>query len=62
MFNVNPMGKPRMTQSDKWKKRDCVVRNYALKDELIKQAKEQNYVLGHTLEIEFYIQMPEKLV
>lgn len=28
---ANPMGKPRMTQRDKWKKRPCVVRyrNYA---------------------------------
>lgn len=27
-----PMGKPRMTQRDKWAKRPCVVRYYALKD------------------------------
>lgn len=29
---VEPMGKPRMTQSDKWKKRDCVVRYRAYAD------------------------------
>jgi Holliday junction resolvase RusA-like endonuclease len=27
-----PMGKPRMTRSDKWKKRDCVVRSRAYAD------------------------------
>lgn len=33
-FAVTPMGKPRMTQRDKWKKRDVVVRYHAFKDEL----------------------------
>lgn len=28
------MGKPRMTRSDKWKRRDCVMRYRAFKDEL----------------------------
>lgn len=28
-----PMGKPRMTRSDKWKKRDCVMRYRAWADE-----------------------------
>jgi len=33
-FTVNrpPMGAPRMTQADKWKQRDCVVRYRAFKD------------------------------
>jgi len=33
-FTVNhePMGAPRMTRSDKWKQRDCVVRYRAFKD------------------------------
>lgn len=31
-LNVVPMGKPRMTQRDKWQKRDCVVRYRAYAD------------------------------
>jgi Holliday junction resolvase RusA-like endonuclease len=33
-FDIDPVGKPRMTQRDKWKKRDCVTHYYAFKDEL----------------------------
>ena len=36
-----PMGAPRMTQSDKWKKRDCVVRYRAFKDEIRLAVKSQ---------------------
>jgi len=36
-FNVTPIGKPRMTQSDRWKKRDCVVRYFNFKDEIRRQ-------------------------
>lgn len=34
IYPITPMGKPRMTQSDKWKKRDCVLRYRAFKDEV----------------------------
>jgi len=30
----NPMGKPRMTRQDKWKKRPCVMRYRQIKDEI----------------------------
>jgi len=33
-FHVEPMGKPRMTKSDKWKKRPVVQRYWAFKDEI----------------------------
>lgn len=33
-FPVVPMGKPRMTQRDRWKKRPPVLRYHAFKDEL----------------------------
>jgi len=33
-YPITPMGKPRMTRSDKWKKRDCVLRYRAYKDEI----------------------------
>lgn len=31
-YYVDPMGKPRMTRSDKWNQRDCVMRYRAFKD------------------------------
>jgi hypothetical protein len=31
---VTPMGKPRMTRSDKWKRRDCVTRYWEFGDRL----------------------------
>jgi len=33
IYNINPVPKPRMTQSDKWKKRPPVLRYFAFKDE-----------------------------
>lgn len=34
VFNVDPIGKPRMTQKDKWAKRAAVERYWAYKDHL----------------------------
>lgn len=34
IINVVPMGKPRMTQQDKWKKRPAIVRYHAFSDEV----------------------------
>lgn len=33
-YPITPMAKPRMTRADKWKKRDCVLRYRAYKDEI----------------------------
>ena len=32
LYNITPVPKPRMTQRDRWKKRDCVLRYHAFKD------------------------------
>ena len=34
VYNINPMGKPRMTRADKWKKRPEVLRYRAFCDEV----------------------------
>ena len=39
VFDVIPVPKPRMTQADKWKKRDSVTRYYAYKDQLKEKAR-----------------------
>lgn len=58
LFMIDPVPKPRMTRSDKWKKRDCTDRYWAFKDELLLQAQgfkmpECNYHL------KFFLRMPE---
>ena len=50
-----PMGKPRMTQADRYRKRDCVSRYWAYKDELRLAVRE---VLPDTIEMGFAIPMP----
>lgn len=44
-FVIDPIGKPRMTQSDKWKKRKTVVNYFKYKDELIRQAADKGFVI-----------------
>ena len=56
---VHPMGKPRMTQSDRWKHRKCVDNYFAYADEMRKQANDQKFVLGDRFTISFYIDMPK---
>lgn len=40
IFIINPVPKPRMTQSDRWKKRPCTQRYWEYKDEIRKQMKD----------------------
>lgn len=65
-FRVVPMGKPRMTQRDRWKKRDVVVRYHAFKDQLrahlvemphLRRLLESGTVFG--LSWTAYLPMPE---
>lgn len=57
-FDIEPMGKPRMTQSDKWKKRDCVVRYWEFADKLRGEAERQGLELGDVLIVEFHLTCP----
>lgn len=34
IYKITPVPAPRMTQSDKWKKRECVLRYFAFRDEV----------------------------
>ena len=59
-FKVDPIGKPRMTISDKWKKRDCVQRYWAFKDSIKRQAAKNGYKLMPSGDhIGFIIPMPK---
>lgn len=56
---VDPCPKPRMTRSDKWKKRPCVMKYRAFADELRYQAKLNDYEPGTSLSLRFVIPMPK---
>lgn len=58
-FNVRPVPKPRMTRSDRWKKRPSVVAYWEYKDALNIQANSLGYKLTPVLEVAFRIAMPK---
>jgi len=62
-FTVIAMGKPRMTQRDKWMKRDVTNRYWLYKDELVRQARELEFdeqiVLSNYYHLVFYLPMPK---
>lgn len=59
VFLVDPIGKPRMTQRDKWKKRPPVARYWSYRDEVKNIAKNLGFVMPESdFHIIFYIPMP----
>lgn len=60
VFKVEPMGKPRMTRSDKWKKRDCVVKYWDFKNKVVSLANEQKFTKPTEFHhIVFQFKMPD---
>ena len=58
-IKIIPVSKPRMTRADTWKKRPCVLRYWAYKDELNEKIKDIDIELDDELYLEFYISMPK---
>jgi Holliday junction resolvase RusA-like endonuclease len=59
-FPVDPIGKPRMTSSDKWKKRPATDRYWEMKDRLKLIAKGKNFVIPESgFHIIAYLPMPD---
>lgn len=56
IIDVVPVGKPRMTQSDRWKQRPAVLRYRNYCDAL--QAAMPGYELPDSLYLRFYLPMP----
>jgi Holliday junction resolvase RusA-like endonuclease len=54
-YEITPLGKPRMTQRDKWKQRPCVMRYRAFKD----QCREAGIELGEKVSVIFVLPMPK---
>lgn len=61
VFDIVPMGKPRMVASDRYKKRPAVQRYWKYKDMLKLQAEEQGYVPGESISLRFYLPIPKTL-
>ena len=59
ILKITPVPKPRMTQSDRWKKRPCVVRYRAFADELRILAAQNNYIVKNPLSVTFVLPMPK---
>lgn len=57
-INVTPLGKPRMTRSDKWKVRDVVVRYRMFKDALRREAPELQGAVDDVVWLVFVLPMP----
>lgn len=55
-YLITPVPKPRMTQSDKWKKRPVVLKYFAFKDEIIKAGVVLN---PEGQSVTFHIPMPK---
>lgn len=56
IYDITPVAKPRMTRSDKWKKRPCVLAYRAFKDECRLKGVMLNNSAVH---ITFYLPMPK---
>ena len=59
IVKITPIGKPRQTQSDKWKKRPCVVKYRAFADELRYKCNLQKIEIDICLNSVFVIPMPK---
>ena len=58
-ITITPIGKPRMTQRDKWKGRPVVNSYYAFKDELTIKCRQKKFQLSEVLNVVFVIPMPQ---
>jgi Holliday junction resolvase RusA-like endonuclease len=60
IFEITPIGKPRMVRSDSWKKRPVVLNYWEYKDNLKEQAEKFSYTISEKLEnITFVLPMPD---
>lgn len=58
-FPINPVAKPRMTRSDKWKLRPVVAKYRAYKDDLTRMGK--GYKLPESFTVTFGMELPKSM-
>ena len=59
VFQVPPQTAPRMTRRDRWKRRPCVVKYFAYRDQLRAQAVEYGITLPNAFSVTFSMAMPK---
>ncbi len=58
-FLITPIAKPRMTRSDRWKKRPCVIRYWDYKTRLQAQLDLYGIVIEDVIKVKFGVPMPK---
>jgi len=58
-IKLDPVPKPRMSGSDRWKHRPIVDRYFRFKDALVALCNLSNFELGDSYKVEFLIAMPK---
>jgi Holliday junction resolvase RusA-like endonuclease len=56
---ITPVGKPRMTQRDRWYHRKSVDSYWAFKNQLVLLTRQKNFVLEDEYGVVFYLPIPE---
>ena len=59
VFDVVPVAAPRMNRADRWKRRPCVVRYFAYRDQVRALAEEQGFTLSEEFLLWFQMPMPK---
>jgi len=58
ILNIAPVSKPRMTQRDRWAKRQSVLKFFAFRD-AVRQYCKTHAIAWWSFEIEFHVPMPK---
>jgi len=58
-YEIQPISKPRQTNSDRWRKRPCVLRYRAYADEMRAAGAFQDFYLGERCAMIFELEMPK---
>jgi Holliday junction resolvase RusA-like endonuclease len=58
-LTIDPVAKPRMTRSDKWKHRPIVDRYFAFKDAIVGLCNLNKYKLADKYKVTFIVKMPD---
>ena len=59
IISIDPMGKPRMSRADRWRKRPCVVKYFAYSNRIKEAMLLQGFVPSDKLIFVFDIMMPK---
>ena len=59
ILNIAPCPKPRMTRSDRWRKRKIVLKYFSFCNQIRLLAGKENYKVDAILSVNFIIQMPK---